>query len=294
MDNDYIKLKDIKPAFTGYIREAQLMIETDAIPGEDIVHDVRVLMKKARAVSSLIAPQLNPEYAEREKTALREVGRIMSSWRDDLVLRKTLKRLKKDHPGAFRNLENNEKLRGLMENNHEIAGITNEVKLQIQNLKEILGKSIYRTRFEPMNNLDPHLLLKQLEESYKRVIRYYLIARNKPKQKNLHELRKKSKAFLYQLWFFRPLNPSVIRDLEKKLDAMTRNLGKYNDLARLIDETGYNKDEPEHNEPALSELTVIIRSRQDKYLSKVWPVAYKIFAPGNNLVNLLGFKLLII
>jgi CHAD domain-containing protein len=293
MDSDYIKLKEIKPAFTGYIRESQAMIEPDLLPGEDTVHDVRVLMKKARAVSALIAPQLNPEYAEREKLALREVGRIMSSWRDILVLRKTLKSLKKDHPGIFSKLEDNEVLRGIMATPEEPTGIPEDVNSGLLKIREILGKTIYRIRFEPMNNFDPHLLLKELGETYKRVIKYYLIARNNPRKKNLHELRKKSKVFLYQLWFFRPLNPPVIRKLEKELESMTRNLGKYNDLSRLIDESGY-KQEPDLNDPALNELTVIIREKQDKFLSKVWPIAYKIFAPENNLVNLLGYKILII
>jgi len=44
----------------------------------------------------------------------------------------------------------------------------------------------------------------------------------------------------------------------------------------------------------MDELIIKIREKQDTYLSKVWPVAYKIFCPGQKLVNVLGFKLLVI
>ena len=44
----------------------------------------------------------------------------------------------------------------------------------------------------------------------------------------------------------------------------------------------------------MDELMIIIRNKQDEYLSKIWPVAYKIFCPGQQLLNVLGFKLLVI
>jgi hypothetical protein len=39
----------------------------------------------------------------------------------------------------------------------------------------------------------------------------------------------------------------------------------------------------------MDELAVVIRDEQDRYLQKVWPTAYRIFAPGKNLGDLLGF-----
>jgi hypothetical protein len=74
---------------------------------------------------------------------------------------------------------------------------------------------------------------------------------------------------------------------------MTQNLGKHNDLSQLIKAIGY-KYQFMANPPELDELIVLIREDQDRYLSRVWPVAHKFFCPGNQLVNVLGFKLLII
>jgi CHAD domain-containing protein len=109
----------------------------------------------------------------------------------------------------------------------------------------------------------------------------------------LHEFRKRTKDFLYQLFFFRALNPKAIKSLEKRLDDMTQNLGKFNDLSVLVKMLGYkyNREEPQ---PGLDELVLLIRKEQDRYLSKVWPAAYKIFSPGQRLTNVLGFKMLVI
>ena len=86
-----MKLKEIKPALAGYIRESQALLKKSVIPDEKVVHDVRVLMKKARAVLKLAYPQLDKVYLDRDVAALREVGRIMCSWRETSVQIKTLK-----------------------------------------------------------------------------------------------------------------------------------------------------------------------------------------------------------
>jgi len=55
----------------------------------------------------------------------------------------------------------------------------------------------------------------------------------------------------------------------------------------------YNISNPD-NLASLNELMILIKDKQDQYLSKVWPTAYKIFCPGQQLINVLGFKLLVI
>src|ERR1035437_8749075 len=101
MELDYVKLKQIKPAIAGYIRESQTLLKRSVIPDEKSVHDVRVLMKKSRAVLKLLSPQLDQEYHMRDISSLKEVGRIMCSWRETTVQRKTLKEFRKKYPQIF-------------------------------------------------------------------------------------------------------------------------------------------------------------------------------------------------
>lgn len=293
MELDYVKLKDIKPALSGYIREAQALLRINTVPDEKAVHDIRVLMKKSRAVMRLIASQIDEDSFARNYNAFRDVGRIMCSLRETSVHRKTLKDLKKAYPAVFNMLKENEKLELLMKKPEENGEPAPEIRDDLDKINGLLEKAGYRIRFQKMDSFDPKIIIKELDLTYNNVINNYLKCRNMTKPANLHEFRKRSKDFLYQLYFFRPLNPVIVKGLEKKLDAMTQNLGKYNDLSQLILTLDYKFRDP-GNSPALNELIVVIREVQDRYLSKVWPTAYKVFCPGQKLVNVLGFRILMI
>jgi len=293
MVTDTVRLKDIKPVLSGYISDSRAMLNPDSVPGDEEVHDIRVLMKRSRAVIRLLANHLDDESCQREYTAFREAGRILGGWRDHSIHRKTIKSFKKDYPDIFAALETEENIKALLVKYDPPAEVPPEVKSDIEKVIDLLNKSAFRMRFYTLHKLDPQVLLKELEKSYKAAADTYLKCRNNSKPELIHELRKKSKDFLYQLYFFRPLNPGVIKDLEKKLETLTQNLGRYNDLTHLLDALGYKYNNPE-NSSELNELSVVIRNRQDEYLSRVWPSAYKIFCPGKKLVPLLGFKLLVI
>lgn len=293
MEPDFIKLKEIKPALSGYIRESQNMLKGSLIPDEKVVHDVRVLMKKSRALLKLVAPQLDNESFRKDIFAFREVGRKMCSWRETSVHRKTLKELRKEFPGIFSRLKENERLKTLLKKDETLHEPSQEMIERSEEIIDVLNRTGYRVRFQSMNKLDPHLLVKELEVTYMVVADIFLICRNNPNPDDLHEFRKKAKDFLYQLLIFRPLNPSVVKVLEKRLDGMTQNLGKFNDLTQLVRAIDY-KYSVNGNLPEMDELALKIREKQDRYLAKVWPIAYKIFCPGQKLVNVLGFKLLVI
>ena len=181
----------------------------------------------------------------------------------------------------------------LLEKPEPVREPSEEIKSALEQINDLLKKAGYRIRFQSMNMINPQLLIKELEFTYSEVADIYLTCRNNPKPEKLHKLRKRAKDFLYQLYIFRPLNPSVVKALEKKLESITQNLGKFNDLTQLIKALGYNY-KVNANLPAMDELIVKIREVQDRYLAKVWPSAYWIFCPGQKLVNVLGFKLLVI
>jgi len=293
MEPDYIKLKPVKPAIAGYIRESQILLKDPDIVYETAVHDIRVLMKKARVVLKLVAHQTDNPFYDRDTAELKEVGRILSCFRDTSVQRKIMKSYKKEFPDIFYQLRDNPNLNVLLEKHDSLVNPPEKIKEALNETDILLGKTGYRIRFQSMNSIDPHLLLKELDSSYTIVSDLYLKCRNNTKPKNLHRFRQKAKDFLYQLYIFRPLNPSVIKVLEKKLENMTQNLGKFNDLNQIVGELDYNYQKGA-NLPALDELILMIRDMQDKYLTRVWATSYQVFCPGKNLVNVLGFKLLVI
>jgi CHAD domain-containing protein len=293
MEPDYVKLKEIKPALAGYIRESQILLKRSEVPGEKAIHDVRVLMKKSRALLKLVTPQITDEFHERDIDSLREVGRILSSWRETSIQRKTLKDFRKKYPEIFSRLTGNEILNSLLEKQAPATVLPPEKKAELEKVDDLLNKAAYRIRFRSLNTLDPTLLIKELEKTYIKVSGIYISCRNNPKPEQIHRFRKRSKDFLYQLNVFRPLNPSVVKSIEKRLDAMTQSLGKFNDITQIINSLGYDYHAEIKIHP-LDELIIRFRDAQDDHMKKVWPSAYKIFCPGQKLVNVLGFKLLII
>jgi CHAD domain-containing protein len=293
MELDYVKLKPIKPAVSVYLKEAQSLLKGAAVPQDKAVHDIRVLMKKSRALLKLAAPQIDSQYCSRDLTDLKEVGKIMCSWRETSVQRKTLKELRKEFPDIFSRLNENNVLTRLLSKQLHDAEPSGELLSSVEQIGSLLNKTSYRVRFQSMSVFDPQILIRQLEASYVGISHIYLSCRNNPKPEKLHRFRMKTKDFLYQLYIFRPLNPSIIKTLEKRLDSMTQNLGKYNDLTQIIKTLDYKYQMGVNPEP-LDELIVKIREKQDRYLNKVWPIAYQYFCPGQKLVNILGFKLLVI
>jgi CHAD domain-containing protein len=291
MQLDYVKLREIKPALSGYLRDSQILMKQSEAPDEKAVHDLRVLMKKSRALLKLVSPQLDNGYNDRDTAALKDVGQLTRNWREKSVLRKLLKELKKENPDIFSALTDNVNLNNLLEKREINAESSKELTDSIAKINTLLSKTSYRIRFQTMNMIDPQVLIRELDITYKKVVSLYVTCRNKPRSTSLHKLRKCAKDFLYQLYIFKPLNPSKIKSLEKQLESMTQNLGRYNDLSQLIAILEYDC---KLSQPAMDELVIKIRDAQDKYLAKVWPVAYNVFCPGKNLVNVLGFRLLVI
>ena len=300
MEPAVVKIREVKPALTAYIGGIVEMLRLAPVPAEKEVHDIRVLLKKCRAAIKLLAPALNPADFKKEYIVYRDAGRNMAHWREDSVLRKSLRSLRKDNASLFGKLENIETIRKLTEQevpsgNEPAKSPASPDPLVAQTI-EALSKSAFRLRFMTLNTVKPELLLNELEKTYLLTVDSYVLARNNPKASNIHDFRKRAKDFLYQVWFFRSLNPSVIKALEKKIDSLTQYLGKYNDFDQLIKAFDYKYEvsEDKRNNPALDELILIIRERQDKYLSKAWSNAYRIFCPGQSITNLLGFQILTI
>jgi CHAD domain-containing protein len=293
MELDYVRLRDLKPVLSGYLQESLTIMKEADVPDEKAIHDIRVLMKKARSILKLAAPQLDNGYTDRDVASLKEVGQITRRWRETSVLRKLLKEFKKDNPDIFVRLSGYAGLNKILEKNEVLSDAGNELIESTGQINSLITKTFYRIRFQQMHAINPQFLIKELDVTYRKVVELYVACRNNPKSASLHKLRKRTKDFLYQLYIFKPLNPSKIKFLEKKLFNMTQNLGKYNDLAQIIEILNYDYRE-NTNPVALDELVLKIRDEQDKYLARVWPVAYQIFCPGQNLINVLGFRLLVI
>jgi CHAD domain-containing protein len=282
MEPETVKLKEIKPVLSGYLRISMSMLSRAPFPDRKTTHDVRVNMKKARAALRLISPCIVHADVRKDIRSLREVGRKMCELREAAIHRKNLLSFLKEYPEIFKALADNDKINMLLKKQEEVTDTGLFTLKELPDIMELLRKTGFRIRFYSVSRIDPTELIRNLEMTYAEVTDLYLAARNDPEANKLHEFRKRAKDLLYQLYYFRPLDPKSVKNLEKKTDTLTCNLGKYNDLAQLIGALDYNYSSGA-NLPAMDELIVVIKGRQDIYLSRIWSEAYKLFAPGRQL-----------
>lgn len=291
INHDVIIIPGIKLSLSSYVREAALLAGKGILISDRDIHDARVSLKKARALLKLIRSQVQNDFFSREYDTFRKSGRALCDLRESAVHRKVLKEIRKKNPVIFKRL-NNQVIDSLIRKPETEDGLSDETLRSLEEIGNSLQKSVYRIRFEPLGSLNASGLYKGLGATWSGVRNYYLLCRNDPSAKKIHEFRKKAKDFLYQLAFFRSLNPSRVRSVQKKTDEMTRGLGRHHDLAVLLKAIGY-KYTP-GNDPCLDELAILIRGEQDRALSKVWPAANSLFGPSCVMEDKLGVKVLML
>ena len=287
---EHFQMKPVKPAISAYIRRSVLLLHAADVPSDETIHNIRILMKKARAAMKLVRPQLRDEDLEKDISALRDVGRRLCLLRESVVARKRLRELKKEFPELFRKLTGNAEISSLMQKIEPSEEQIVKHRAEMNEISVILKKTAGRFRFRRMSGIDRDLLLDELEKTYLKTADIFIRCRIKPRPWKLHDFRKCSKDLLYQLIFFRPLDQDTVRSIEKRIDNAVHWLGRYNDLDQLIRTIDYSYAR-NSNTPELDELIIRIREKQDKCLGKVWPSAMKVFEPDQNLINQLRFRL---
>jgi CHAD domain-containing protein len=258
------------------IRKAQSLLKQSDVPDADTVHDVRVFMKKARAALKLIARRFDEtEYRNLQKD-LKEPGQRLRSLREASVYRRRLKSLLRKYPELKSNLAGNIIICSLLAKKDYVSSLSEGTDSLCIELIDLLDKADSVLKEQPKEKLSGEILLKELECSFKTAMNHYLVSRNRPRTRNLHEYRKKVKDLLYQLAFFRHSGIGHIKRLGKKLNKITTDLGKFNDMAQLIKKLSYKYPGTEDN-PAMDQLVAIIRAKQDKCLARVLPASFKIY-----------------
>jgi len=93
----------LRKVLKSVIGSSEAMIPAKGFPGPDEVHDIRVNMKKCRAILKLLRASPGAEFYSRENCALRNISLLFSSSRENEVLKKTLRLMSKNHPELFTN-----------------------------------------------------------------------------------------------------------------------------------------------------------------------------------------------
>jgi CHAD domain-containing protein len=203
----------------------------DAKPNDrdDAIHDARVCFKKIRAVLRLVRAELNGTYNQENKL-YRDLGRRLSSVRNDTAMIESFKKLRERFSDQLSNGAFSQQRRQLVQSNTQRQ--TEKAKVLAEVRKTLIPA---RRRIEKwsMRTDDFSVLTVGLRSIYKRGRSDLVTASDDPTVENLHSFRKGVKYLWYNVRLLRPLWPKPLSKLADELEQLGDYLSDDHDLALL-------------------------------------------------------------
>lgn len=182
---------------------------------ETDVHDIRVDLKRLRAMRQLSYFESGYTHFTNADTNLRDAGRLLSANRDQTVLRKTLKKLLK---GAV-NKEQRKKVKAVLSHVRDTSDGKGVTDKSIQNdVKRFVLTDQRDWRRSQRDLAKTKSLVSGLARTYEHAKSLAEQIARKDKSTTSHRWRKWCKYLCYQLQFFSYLDPGNPRDAERILD----------------------------------------------------------------------------
>ena len=212
------------------LSKAIKLVEGDGTSDRDeMVHGVRKRIKKSRALILLARGSVGRKAIEKVDRRLREAARPLSRARDASVLIATLDALAGRSVGLVPAVAFDEARQALLE--HRDRVIRDE--LEEGDALPKFTKALRSTRRQLMKwdlgdrRSDPAEAFKR---AYKRGREAYEIALGEASVEALHELRKRAKAFVYQLRILDSDSTGPFARLERLATLLSDELGELHDL----------------------------------------------------------------
>jgi CHAD domain-containing protein len=201
---------------------------------DDAVHDVRKSLKRTRAVLRLLRDELGESRYHRENFALRDVARPLTLVRDAKVFVDALGALRpgpQAGAGASRALASARRRLGV--NRRAIAKKVLGAEGPFQRLGVALATALERIEGWRLGGGGWSIIEAGLKRTYRRARRARAAAEERPTSRRLHEWRKQTKYFLYQLRLLETCWGDDDKELARRLDGLADLLGEDHDLAEL-------------------------------------------------------------
>lgn len=201
---------------------------------DDAVHAVRKSLKRTRAVLRLLRDELGEPRYRRENFALRDAARPLTPVRDAKVFVDALAALKPgEEAGAAVSRALARAGRQLAANRRAVSKRVLGTEGAFNPLGAALAAALERVAQWRLSGGAWSTIEPGLRRAYRLARRARGVAEERVTSRRLHEWRKQTKYFLYQLQILEPSWSQVERDLEEGLDRLADLLGEDHDLAEL-------------------------------------------------------------
>jgi CHAD domain-containing protein len=176
------------------------------------VHEARKACKRARATVALVHGTLDGSTARETDHAFRAAGRSIGPVRDSDVLKDLVTRLDLGVP----------------------VGEPSDRESRGLEATEALTAAEARVHTLDLVRITSGTFAENLARSYAQARSAHRVADHTRSPENLHDLRKATKRWLYQLQLLQPMDKDTIGPLADLADALQEQLGEHHDLSVLI------------------------------------------------------------
>lgn len=217
------------------IKDAIGHLESDAERESEAVHEIRVHLKKLRALIRLIRGALGSQYAV-ENACFRDVARELSGRRDAEAALGVLRALGdgpgvqgETEPGA---IEAAGAVRARLAERQQAVDLQAATESQARLADQLRAAADRIASWtDEINGFET--LAEGLEATYRRARRAMEAAAENPQPETLHEWRKQAKYHRYQINLLEECWPTALEPMSKALQQLSDLLGDDHDLVVL-------------------------------------------------------------
>jgi CHAD domain-containing protein len=264
---------EIKRTIVEQLDEALEHLKPTTRSKDEAIHDVRVCIKKIRALLRLVRDSLGDDLYRREDTAYRDSGRMLSKARDDAAMLEIANGLIEHFSEQLSRDAFVEVLAPLKQSSTVAQG---DRKIAMSKAARSLRQA--RRRVADWPKLGRHLSFSQ---GLKRVFRSgkndFAKAYDDPAVETFHEWRKQVKHLLYQSQLLRPIWRKSMKALGRELKQLGEYLSEDHDLAILRERVLEQLEESE-NRTEIEALVALIDQRRNELQLNARVLGLRIYA----------------
>jgi len=215
------------------IKSAIACVKQPSTDREEDLHQVRLVIKRLRAILRLLQPLVSKTFFKRENARLRSPARRLAGLRDLAVARRTLEQVTDKLAGHSQDAAVQE----VFESFFAQAPASSHYDEDRESALRLAARALAQTRHAFHALSLPDRGWKTIEPGLKKLYRQnrtrMKCASSSDKDEDFHEWRKRVKYYFYLLKMLTPMWPSRLGKTVKHLDCLQDKLGKDHDLAVL-------------------------------------------------------------
>lgn len=267
----------IGPAVDDLVRKALDLARSPNRLSPQIIHDIRVTLKRLRAAGRLLRPIIDDVTFRQADHAFRDAGRTLTGLRDAHVIAKTLKRVRKKMAKCHRRAV--EPLRASLASPDDTT--PSPPQPDWDHAIALIEQGVASLR-SPLPEQDESAnIAPGLDTAYRKARNWRRKALDSTQPQDAHQWRKWAKHLLYQLQFLSiaTKRSALPRKRIKRMNKLGRILGRHHDLSLLRDAARAYPWEERHT---LDELLAEISKRETRLLRKAGKLSKDTFSrnPG--------------